>query len=304
MSVRYRRQKVVLRYKIRKERWKWLTGSFFKWAWRASLVSVLLFGGARLSQFLFQADVFMIKSAAVVSDENPRISSRIRKQLSSLVGKPIFSVSLGAMESHLKEQISSLDSLNIKRHYPDRIEVRYQLHEPIAFVKVESENSPPSSNQIKFLSATGRIFWQETPQELLQHLPEVVVASSESISVAYRFLQSWDKIVSERSIGIAYENLRRVEIDLWGEVSIHLKGAEALAETAEMLWGAYDPEVFQEKWSRLEQVCADLKQKSMVAEYINLRQVPEEVPLTLGDKKIVARVIVRPKGLAVKEAGS
>ena len=87
----------------------------------------------------------------------------------------------------------------------------------------------------------------------------------------------------------------------WGGRNSGVRAGEETGEIAfggedgvRVVWGSSDPQWFKDKLARLEEVRADLKSKSMRGQYVNLRGVPQSGESSLGNRKVVGRVVVRP----------
>ena len=281
-----RRQRVVLRSKVRQERWSRAKSGLLTWLGGLVFLSVAVFSAIGLRRLLFHSDFFMVKSVEVQvqgRDAVPEIASAV----SQVKGRSILGFSAGKLEKSLKGRHPNVRSLDVSRSFPDRVKVSYSMRRPFAFMKSGGgKNWLVDEEGVVF---TGRLDPQETGR-----LPELVVPSSGSVGNAAAFLKLWSGSSAEEPESLSTGCLRKAALDSWGEISLTVQAEGSAPHGTLILWGGFDAAVFPEKFLRLQEVWRDLRKKSISAETIDLKEVPQKKQLALGDRDLVGRVIVKP----------
>lgn len=288
-----KKQRVVLRTKVRQERWKKFRGFFIGKILAACLLAYGVFSS---HQFLYDSDFFMIKSLEI-SSTDPKIAAEIGAKASKFKGKSTFSLNLRQAETELKKQLPVVDSLKVRRALPDGIKVTYTVRQAVARVKLASLKGREKSHftgEMVAADADGNFFPIETVRGDADALPEIAAASQEDCRNALEFLKHWNGRVKLEVAAPESWVLRKVSVDNWNETNLYVQTGTT-TETTRIVWGNFEASTFREKYMRLREVWTDLEQKQMPVEYVNLRGVPQRVPSVLGDREIVGRVLVRPK---------
>ncbi len=298
-----RRQRVVLRSKVRQERWS-KAREFFMGKFSFLVIAATIAFG--LHRFLFVSDFFMIKSLEV-SAADPKITAEIKAKVSRFKGQSVLRVNLNRAEDDLKRQLPVLSTLTMRRSFPDRIKVSYSLRTAVALLKVTSQGRAEKVRALsqaletredfpaRALDAEGVVFPVSDIGGDSSGLPEIVVSTALARYRALGFIKAWNAAESEREDGNEKFSLHKITLDSWDEVSLYVRSASFQGETTRIVWGAYDAGSFAEKYSRLRDVWKDLVGKSMLVEYVNLRGVPLSIPSVLGQREVVGRVLIRPR---------
>ncbi len=303
MRRRRRKQRVVLRSKVRRERfdkiWSFLFGKF-----AVALLLAAFAAGAH--RFLFVSNFFMIKSLQV-SDADPKIASELKSRVARFKGKSALRLDLDGAERDALKQYPQLSSLTIKRVLPDGVTVDYTLRKAVALLRTppqpHSEKSRAlgqalalrSDGPLSAMDPEGVLFPADLQQAGVADLPEAVVPASQDRHRALAFLAAWKDAETKLAQGGDPLTLHKLTLDSWNELNLYIRSAAFPGENTRIVWGVYDAATFEEKYQRLREVWRDLLAKSMTVEYVNLRGVPQRVPSVLGEREVVGRVIVRPK---------
>ena len=285
MSVR-RVQKVVLREKVRRERWGKIKSALFRsckvFAAFAVLASVAVF----VYKYVFLSDVFMIKFVEI-EPAGGEISKSITRELGPLRGRLIFAISKREWEQKIKRKYLSVQRVRMKRSFPDRIQLDYSLRHPVARMK--------SGKSFLGVDREGEVFpLAHGSSGALESLPELVVSSTESLPILISFLDSWTRSSADSGFAVSASSLKKVCADESGEISFYLDERFPYTANSRIVWGPPDPQNFKEKFARFEMICADLRQRAMPVQYINLREALEKNRTLAAERQMVARVIVRP----------
>lgn len=278
-----RKQKVVLRAKVRRERWqRLLQGGLYSLKF-IIFAALIIFGSVSIYRFLFLSQTFMIKSLEVLPEQTP-IAAKLLKEVAGLKGQSVFRANLGSLEKELKEKNKPLERAVLSRSFPDKVKLKYKLREPLAFLKIGERGT---TNEV--IDADGVQFdsgWLGTE---LTGVPDLVLASTDSIAAGVSFLKKWSEQKGELPLSTA--SLVSAWLDELGEISFYVKSASS--STTRVVWGNSETSNFTEKFDRLQQVWSDLRGKSMIAQYVNLREVPQKKNLVLGDGIVVGKAFVR-----------
>lgn len=290
-----RKQKVVLRNKVRKERRaRWALAAFgaFK---GLCFFGAALFGVAVLYRFLFLSDFFMIKSFQVES-AGQKLGSGIVCELSGLKGENILKISSKKAERDLLKRFPSIRAVTVKRKWPGTIAVNCALREPLAVLKAaEGSSNLSAATPPRFVDAEGVPFCLEEPQWAEASLPVMVISSGAAHSAAISFLKSWNQDQALfASVSSSAAPIRKITVDSWGEISLILSDSSASQPGVRVVWGEYDPGTFRTKLQRFGDVWADLQRKKMKVEYVNLRDAVSKELSASKEQEMVGRVVVRP----------
>jgi cell division septal protein FtsQ len=280
-----KKQKVVLRSKVRQQRAGFLRAVFaggFKFC-----LAVAVLAGASIfaRRFLAHSDIFLIKSVRLVPAESP-VASEILKVVEPLKGRNIFKIAPVPMEKSLSARLSSVKELRISRRFPASVKVSYEVRVPLARVPGGSEPCGVDEEGVKFPLSLGY-------SKGAEKLPEVVSASSATLKSALPFLKAWTLHAKEFETEVSSFSLARVFVDDQGEISFATTGELEDADGTRVIWGFYGERTFPGKLRTFGKVWRDLESKKQKAKYINLREVPESRALALEDGEIVGRVFVR-----------
>lgn len=222
----------------------------------------------------------MVKSFDI-DPEDGALNPGIQKILSSLKGQSIFKISLKPWEQNLKKEFPAIGRLRLSRRFPDKVRLEYRLRQPIAITASEAGETVGIDDEgVRF-----------KPIGSYSNLPELVLVSTDSTASSVSFLKNWSGASLSGETGVSTAALRKVFVDDLGEISLYLEMPPASA--TRVVWGTYEPQTFSEKLSRLQAVWSDLKNKSLSAQYINLREVPRKSVSALGESEMVGRVFVR-----------
>jgi len=270
-------QKVVMRKKMRRQRWRIFRDRALKFLKYSVFGSFILVSTAFIYHFLFITDFFMIKTFEILPQDT-NWSDKISATASSLQGASILTASLKEMEQELSDTMKELSSISISRSFPDTLKFRYTLRKPVAYLRTKG--------RIAVVDGDGIIF----PQTRLgRPLPLLIVKSTRSISTGIGFIKMWTASDGPSLVWSSTSSLRKIALDSMDEISVYSDGG------TRVVWGQYEPSTFSEKYRRFSEVWSDLKKRSIRVRYINLRGVPQRNNLVLGDREVAGRVIVRPE---------
>lgn len=289
-----RKQKVVLREKVRLARWnefktvsvKSLKGLFF--------LGLAIYVSMSLRRRFFISDFFMVKSVEV-EPRDGRFNSEMSRAVSSLKGRSIFSISLKQAKEELKEKFPAIRSLEMRRSFPDSIQLHYSLRNPIAVLR----NPLPGAS--RSVGGEEESFWAmdeegvrfEAAPVAGHNLPELIFSSADNLPEALSFLKMWNLNSQALSSGTFSFSVQKLWVDEGGEISFYLREKEAGTAGARVVWGNFDAQTFSEKFKRFQNVWLDLERKSFSADYINLREIPQHKISGLGESDVVGRAFVR-----------
>jgi hypothetical protein len=224
-------------------------------------------------------------------NEPSKLDSQILNELSYLKGKSLYQYSLNKIEKQLKEKFTAIDSIQLSRSWPHQIKIRYQTRIPIAVLK---DNPAVIDDQGVVFSFNDVALSMTSSTATTGNLPQLSFVSTATLTFALSFLKTWNRIPSDLSACISPASLRKINVDELGEISFILQDLDPAAQAeTRIVWGDFNPETFHTKWSRFQEVCQDLQKKSLKAQSINLRDVPQKYLESSTDPKIVGRVIVR-----------
>ncbi|MBI2119789.1 MAG: hypothetical protein HYT97_09235 [Elusimicrobia bacterium] len=286
---RHRKQKVVLRTKIRSARWRGLAHFFYRSFKSLAFISVLLgliFTWHRISKL----ETFIIKSVEVKPQEGI-LSSKIFNQIAHLKGKSILNFSSRKIVRQIKDNVPQIQTVKFKRFFPDRVILEYHLRKPAAKVVL---NLKEKNGQVRYVDEEG-IFFSGEFLEKNSSAPEIELPNLNFLTPTLQFIKLWYKENGTEEFQIFLASLKKIRVNQWGEFTAELLEPSRTGHPAEIFWGIFEEKTFAEKMSALEAVWKDLRMKSMQAETVNLRGVPQETPVVLNQKEVVGRVIVRPR---------
>ena len=285
-----RKQRVVMRQKVHEAHW---TGFFeqivstFKILFWFCLIGGFVGGGYYA---LFYSDFFMVKSIKVLPDSG-RISSILLRELQQFEGLSIFHVSPKKLKKQFESDFPRGMNWQIIRSFPDTLEARYTLRTPIAIW----HDSKLHHAGKRVIDKTGFSFIL-SPSEVNQyHLPKIEVDAPELLFTVSAFLDRWNQEMSLEVASLQDLLIEKVVLDEWEELTLYLEDTRTGWKNMRVVWGTHTPETFVNKIQSLSIVWADLRKKEMETEYINLRDMPREQLVSIGDQQVIGRVIVRPK---------
>mgnify|MGYP001605034389 CR=1 FL=1 len=280
-----RKQKVVLRAKVRAERWTRTRTSLLTVAKYGFICSIMAWGASAIYQLLYHSDFFMLKFVDIGTAQEP-ITQKISQELAQYTGQSTFRISVSEIERSLLQKHPALKSVSLSRSLPDRLKVEYELRIPAA--KLILGNNPPLLVDLE----GSAIPESETVKP--DGLPILVAASSATVSGAVQFLSAWSDARADMTTAFSTGSLSKAQIDESGEISFYISQTSLSSSTVRVVWGHFNKSEFAEKFSKLEEVAEDLKAKSMQVSYISLREVPHKNSSTMEDARIAGKVVVRP----------
>lgn len=286
---RQHKQKVVLRTKIRSARWRGLARLFyrsFKGLAFSFFILVLMFAWHRISKL----ETFIIKSVEMNPQEGI-LSSKIFNQISNLKGKSILNFSSRKIVKRIKNNYPQIQNIKFKRSFPDHITLEYRLRKPVAKLGM---NLREKNGQFRYVDEEG-VFFSGEFLEKNRPVPEIELPNLNFLNPAIQFIKLWSLEQRKGEFKIFSVSLQKIRVNQWGEFTMEILEPWMEGRPSEILWGIFEEKTFEEKMSALQAVWKDLKAKSAQAETVNLREVPQETPLILNQKEVVARVIVRPR---------
>lgn len=278
-----RKQKVVLRSKVRRQRLQ-TAGIFAQGIFKAALLAAVIgAAGTGLHRLFFVSDYFMLKSVKV-EPKGGELTPRIQSRLNGFLARPMLKVPSKELEREIARQYPMVRTIEVRRSFPDGLSARYTLRHPVAFFETGAEPA--------LVDADGVVFRRPASEAEKAALPTVAV-STETLRGALSFLTQWSAQTGDPG-ALSTGTARRVTADAWGDIVLQVEPSSGSPVT--ISWGAPDPEVFQEKFFRLQDVWADLGRKSLKVKSISLRDVPQRDALTEG-RELVGRVVVHPEVL-------
>ena len=284
---RHRKQKVILRTKIRTARWRGWAHLFYRSFKSLAFSSVLLgliFTWHRISKL----ETFIIKSVEVKPQEGI-LSSKIFNQIAHLKGKSILNFSSRKIVRQIKNNVPQIQTVKFKRFFPDRVILEYRLRKPVAKVVLSLKEK---NGQVRYVDEEGIFFSGEFLEK--SFVPEIELPNLNSLTPTLQFIKLWFKEKGSEELQISPISLKKIRVNQWGELTAELLEPSEAGRSTEIFWGIFEEKTFAEKRNALEVVWKDLRIKSMQAETVNLRGVPQETPVVLNQKEVVGRVIVRP----------
>jgi len=288
--VKRRKQRVVLRAKVRDMHRRTISRVFSAVIKLLALVLVVVYGGKALHKLFFRSDFFMVKSVEVAAGDE-ELSAMILNKLAALKGRSILRFSASRLENDLKYENPGIKTLSVRRIYPDKVRAVYKLREPVACTARGNASGAP----VFFLiDEEGVIFDRNVQVRERNLLPEFVVCSTGDVRVALNFLKAWSIYPRDNSLQLSTASLCSVNVDQWGEITLDLDKSDPGTNGTRIIWGGYDPKTFAEKFARFQDVWQDLQKKSMKVEYVDLRDVPQEGGSGISGTEMVGRVVVRP----------
>lgn len=275
-------QKVVVRRKSRRERWK-LRGSFLlKWLGASAVFIFIVYGATYVQDHLLLSDFLTVK---VIECRGPEaFRSQIIRNVSTVRGRSLIKVSPKRITRSVKEKYPVISAFELKRSLPDRVEVTYSLREPVAVSHVGDRRVGVDKDGIYF--ALEHL----SPDEV-NSLPELKIDSSDNLGQALEFVRMWAE--SGFKVNASHQGLRTTKIAMdCGEIRMIFEQPDH-ESMLQVFWGKVEPQVFQEKLDRLTYVFSDLERNSLEPREINLRGVPQGKDSLIGKKQIIGRVPVK-----------
>lgn len=324
MSVR-RKQKVVLREKVRRLRWNIFKTIFFQGFKFIVFFSILVFVAVLSYRFLRHSDFFMLKSIEIEPSDS-QIAPQIARELSGLKNLSIFGFSMKHVKQNLRKKIPVIHLLKIRRSLPDRLKVRYDIRTPLALLDngklaidedgvvfpmkclkntayqmVSSSVSLPTDwPELTFASLEKTKLKSESPQYIHKDFSEESALSS-PLTSALHFIKMWSLTKKDDPLWLSTSSLHKVSVDESGEITLFVDDQQTATDTIRIVWGNFSSETFSEKFQRLQDVRSDLQKKSLKVQYVNLREMPQKNVPVLAGRRIIGRVIVRPVDRVVNQ---
>ena len=313
---RSRRQKIVLRSRLRRERWSRWSIALLKIAVLAALGGVAIYGQETIRQWVSMPNFFMVQSFRIEGPVAP-IDKRIEARLQGLKGQRLWNVKPKRVEQNLLKEFPILKSARCRRGLTGKISVKYETRVPLAlayWVNREQPGKNPATLALQqddifhiagatflgYIDADGVLFAKEPFVQVYPPI-EVVSFSRNNLGQAAQFLHRWLNAQKEKPF--AECAVQHVYIDHWQEISLEFENPAATGHSVTIYWGRYHPAQFDEKWKRLSQVWMDLENKGTKVQSMDVREIPQHKNLTLENRQILGRVIVRPLKLVAEPAG-
>ena len=278
-----RRQRVTLRDKVRRQAWRRRLGRAAAAVKAALALTAVGAAGYYAHRFAFRSDFFSIRNVAV--EPEGAIAKRIEGDMASMKGASILKVRTDRVESELMEKYPELRRVTLERSYPDGIKARYELRRPLAALTGRHSGRGADEDAAVFPLS-------EYSGAAASALPRLEAASEDALHLGLKFLKMWSEHSAGSGPGPARPGIQAARVDEYGDLVLFLNGP-AGPPPVRIVWGPADPELFPAKASRLADGMKDLESKSIRAETINLRGVPEEGG-DAGGPRVAGRVIVKP----------
>ena len=187
--------------------------------------------------------------------------------------------------------MSRLQFVRCKKSFPDQLVIHYRLRKPIA--RMHSESMAQLSGG-SFLDSEGKLFNLGEGEPSNNSLPDLTVETPEGLPIAAHFLQLWNPEISLELKDNPFPKIKKISVDSWEEITFFIGSGSDEKQISKIVWGNFIPKDFQEKLKRFQQVGLDLKAKSLMVQYINLRDALHRQVLPTGDRERVGQVFVRP----------